>query len=354
MSGRVNDCRHRLPCVHLRDREMAEKRKNHAKVQHYVPQLLLRNFRAGKKDTIWAFDKWTGKTFRTNVRNVAAESRFYDFSVEEHTFTFEPALSRIENAAKAVIEKILRSDSLTDVALDDRAVLSVFLTVQYVRTKAFREGFRHLHSEIRKWLHDVIGDSAKIDESGPMAAYLRQPDDNELAMVNVEFIRRAPLDLAIHFANKAWLLIATTPKYPFVIGDHPVAMDNSIDRENIGLALPGVEIYFPLSATRALAMWSQAHVEMLTELIATDVRILPLEHRLSMSAGISYAKKLVEAIESGLPLRYDHENVQHFNSLQVIRAERYVFSSINDFSLAQKMIERNPDLKYGPRVEVVN
>ncbi|MDB5789306.1 DUF4238 domain-containing protein [Caballeronia mineralivorans] len=52
-----------------------------AKVQHYVPQFLLRNFGTGKKDQLHVFNKATDKTFLTNARNVAAESRFYDFPV---------------------------------------------------------------------------------------------------------------------------------------------------------------------------------------------------------------------------------------------------------------------------------
>lgn len=325
---------------------MARKRNNHAKIQHYVPQFLLRNFGAGKKDVLWAFDKLTGRVFRTNVRNVAAESRFYDFSVEGHTFTFEPALSRVETAAKSVIDKILRSDSLTSLTVEDRAWLTIYLTVQYVRMKAFREGLLHMHSEMRQWLQEVVGQDDQLDES--LAGYQKEPDDNEMSMVNVEIIRRAPSELGIHFVNKAWLLVATTPQKSFMIGDNPVAMDNSIHPDNIGLAVPGTEVYFPLSATRALAMWSQAHGEMLEEMASTDIDRFPLEHRLSMSAGISYAKKLVDAMQSGMPLRYDGENVTHFNSLQVINSERYVFSSNDEFSLVRRMIHRNPDLKKVP------
>jgi hypothetical protein len=50
--------------------------------QHFVPQLLLRNFATGSRRNkqIWVFDKQTGKEFRTAVRNVATEGGFYDLS----------------------------------------------------------------------------------------------------------------------------------------------------------------------------------------------------------------------------------------------------------------------------------
>ena len=48
-----------------------------AKVQHYVPQFLLRNFGNGKKDQLWGFyDKTSDRSFPTNAKNVASESRF--------------------------------------------------------------------------------------------------------------------------------------------------------------------------------------------------------------------------------------------------------------------------------------
>ncbi|KQY90736.1 DUF4238 domain-containing protein [Pelomonas sp. Root1444] len=45
-----------------------------AKVQHHVPQFLLRQFGTGQKDQLHAFDKATGRTFVTNAKNAASES----------------------------------------------------------------------------------------------------------------------------------------------------------------------------------------------------------------------------------------------------------------------------------------
>jgi hypothetical protein len=47
--------------------------KGIAKVQHYVPQFLLRNFGNGKKDRLYVFDKQMARSFRTNANNVASE-----------------------------------------------------------------------------------------------------------------------------------------------------------------------------------------------------------------------------------------------------------------------------------------
>ena len=67
-----------------------------AKVQHYVPQFLLRNFGNGKKNQLYVFDKQKARSFASNTRNIACESRFYDFQVDGEEFSIEPALSKIE------------------------------------------------------------------------------------------------------------------------------------------------------------------------------------------------------------------------------------------------------------------
>ena len=62
-----------------------------AKVQHYVPQFLLRSFATGKKHRLQVFDKQAGRSFATVTRNVAAESRFYDFEVGGQVLSLDRA-----------------------------------------------------------------------------------------------------------------------------------------------------------------------------------------------------------------------------------------------------------------------
>lgn len=66
--------------------------------QHYVPQLLLREFAFAKKKEwyVHVFDKRSKKHFRANIRNVAAERGFYEISRENRTINFERELSVLE------------------------------------------------------------------------------------------------------------------------------------------------------------------------------------------------------------------------------------------------------------------
>src|SRR5438445_13465546 len=49
-----------------------------ATLQHYVPQLLLRGFACGRRNPRYVFDKRTGQSFRSSVRNAGCERGLYD------------------------------------------------------------------------------------------------------------------------------------------------------------------------------------------------------------------------------------------------------------------------------------
>ena len=110
-----------------------------AKVQHYVPQFLLRNFGNGKKDQVWVYDKSSARAFASNVKNVASESRFYDFEYEGRTISLEPWLAQLEGNAQSVVRFILEADSVATLADEQKQVLAAFLAVQLTRTRTFRE-----------------------------------------------------------------------------------------------------------------------------------------------------------------------------------------------------------------------
>jgi hypothetical protein len=60
----------------------------------------------------------------------------------------------------------------------------------------------------------------------------------------------------------------------------------------------------------------------------------------------------LEGFDKGLPVKLGPENVENMNSLQVIEAERFLFSADGDFSLAEDMLRTNPELKVGPRAVI--
>jgi hypothetical protein len=310
-----------------------------AKVQHYVPQFLLKNFGHGKKDQLWVFDKSNGRSFFTNAKNVASESRFYDFELDGATVSLEPILTKIESAAKQVIEKILNEDTLGVLGEEELVNLAVFCSIQLARTRTFREQWLSFPRMLREEL-EKRGDN--VAEGSQAEQLIQDLGENEVKAESGRFMLGAPEMFAEHFLSKDWVLVATDAKHPFLISDNPLTRQNMIERPlrgNLGLAVPGIEIYLPLAPTRALGMWCTTLTEPILEREGKHRKLAP-----------GYAETLAEAIRTGNPLPYAIENVENFNSLQVWQAERYVFSSKEDFALAHDMVTSDAKLRAGPRM----
>ena len=319
-----------------------------AKVQHYVPQFLLRNFGNGKKDQVWVYDKSSNRSFPSNTKNVASESRFYDFEYEGQPLSIEPWLSELEGHAKSVISAILEADSITSLADEQKQVLASFLAVQLTRTKTFREEWNAFPRMLREHLEksgDQVAPGSQAEE------LLRQIPENESKEQTARIVFSAPSTYAAHFLDKDWVLAATSRKHPFLLSDNPLTRQNMIDRPlrgNLGLKTLGIEIYLPLSPTRALAMWCPT----LTDLVHRGALSLAGGQRAADVADSQGVVAMSDSLLSGKPVQYSLANVENFNSLQVAWSERYVFSTLNDFHLAQEMLGDHPNLRQGPRSTV--
>ena len=106
------------------------------KVQHYVPQFILRSHCKGRKDLLWTFDKQNAKTFQSNIRNLAAASYFYDADSPDGRVSLEPALAKVESQTKPLISELLKHRRLDVWSHTDREVIALFLASQFLRTQA--------------------------------------------------------------------------------------------------------------------------------------------------------------------------------------------------------------------------
>jgi hypothetical protein len=62
------------------------------------------------------------------------------------------------------------------------------------------------------------------------------------------------------------------------------------------------------------------------------------------------AVAFLQAVRMGTPLSSEPTNIAFFNSLQIASAERFLFASHNDFSLASEMIAQDAKLSHGMRL----
>ena len=145
-------------------------------------------------------------------------------------------------------------------------------------------------------------------------------DEEDIKLASMAFLRDATVDLVPIMLAKGWVLIQTSKGEPFLIGDHPVTLHNERTfgvRGNIGFAVPGIEIYLPLSKELALYFTCPTNVASLLE---SNKKLVELRSALGeddqdvqrLESGLG---PMVRALTQGDPLDAVPENVTHHNAL---------------------------------------
>jgi hypothetical protein len=172
--------------------------------------------------------------------------------------------------------------------------------------------------------------------------------------------------------DKDWLLMECPSRHPFWIGDNPVTMHN--DRHfgrgsGLGFRVRGIQIYLPITKILTLALWCPTLLEEMHEAskrsgsilkrfkaisaLGTDANIESLKENAKKAEAVRLQlNQNLELIKEDRPLNCTPDNVVFLNSLQVTWANRYVMSSIKEFSLAHEIIRDSPESRYGPRPQV--
>ena len=304
--------------------------------QHYVPQFVLRGFASGRSKQLYVFDKANGKSFKTAVRNVASEGGFYDVEIGGVPHSLDPFVSKLEEHAKDPIRKVLSTRSLRGLSVEERASIAVFVTIQLLRTNAQRRQFKHMNDMFRDAIIQRGGDPHSVENFEVL-------DEEEARAAHLQLIPGLVRDLSPHFVDKSWLLYSTPQKHAFYISDNPVTMYNTVNQDphrgTAGVAVPGIEIYFPLSGTLCLGFLCPSLEAWIRDGQSRADRLgVPLSLR-----------DFITALDGNGTLGLPPESVMHQNSLQVINAEQYIFSSNGDFALVRDMLRTNPELRSGPR-----
>jgi hypothetical protein len=319
-----------------------------AEIQHYVPRFLLKNFCTGKKPKLWAYDKSTGKSFETTIQSVAGERDFYEAEIGSRILSLEKGLSAMESKAAAIIDRILSRRSIGDLSDDERIQIAVFVAIQMQRVPNQREHLTAVNAGIRKALS---GDNI----SPELVEGLADLTPDEVKAMSVMMLSE-PNELPLHILDKSWLLFETDAGTPFYISDNPVAMQNLVEpkgpyRGNLGLAVCGIEVYLPISSTMTLGFFCRSHEASIRDGV-DRMRAKFVQDPDFPMQGFGPLLDWTRALRKGTPLSSEPENVLNHNSLQVRQAERYMFSSLPDFSLVEDMIANEPQYRVGPRPQV--
>ncbi len=299
------------------------------KKQHYVPQFLLRNFSVGhkRKAKLWVLDKLKGEIYLSSVRDAGHENLFYEYHGEFGEVEREDLMQKLDSQCAQVISTIIRCGRLSNDP-ESRVWLSYFVAAQMMRTPMTRNEMENIRQlVIHKW-----GAGLRVRQDDPKTIGEYGPEDAKLS--SLQILRDVP-KFAKLLQGKVWCLCRAPRTMPYIISDNPVTRHNMLDRwprGNLGLLNKGIEVYMPLS--------SKYMIHAICPELATDALSTP-----------ELAAQFERAIESGTPIDYEPKHVEFVNSLQVIWAERFVFSrNRQGLEMPLDMLRTNPELKDGPGV----
>ena len=317
-----------------------DENKSFPKTQHYVPQFLLRNFALTGKEQLHVYDKREGRSFRANVRKVAAENGLYDLESPDGKISAEPMLSRLEGDASKAFGKLLKSQNVRSLSLDDKVVISLFTGVQMLRVTNMVEVMFDVTETIRKKISGM-----------PENAVEARKQARECLVNNLSLAK----DFAPEFLNKTWLLLKAHEKSEFYISDNPVAMHNihgTPFRGSLGLAVKGIEIYLPISPKLTLAFFCKSKEQ--SWLVSKAQYDLLKDLKIAIPENLSSSKQAffeaIRGLETGDPVQVSEQVTDFQNELQVWHSSRFLFSKKGEFDLAKNAIKQNPTLRRGPRL----
>jgi len=351
-----------------------------SKKHHYVPQFLLKNFHSQKKNDefyIKIFDKKKEKGWESNVKDAMCEKDFNTFKIfyedEEFFLNYENHFSFLETMARDSIEELIKEKDLTKIKDQDRFNIAAFVTFQYLRTNQFRTIMGNLgegiYNLVKQFPNSGDDDLIKMGDEEVKIGTLKKNEDR-LKEDTFRMIRNEKIikEITTHLLIKKWILHETTNENPFYISDNPVVLHNDKEFEpyygNIGFAVLGIQIYFPLSSTLTIGMVCPSIYDECRDGLNKAINLKQsLASLLVMGRNPDF--KMIEAqlqninnlekaplnylngFDSGRPVRCKDDNVLFFNSKQVMSAERFLASRSDNFDLVKKMIKDDEKFRGG-------
>lgn len=292
---------------------------NKVKTQHYVPRFYLKNFR-NSDNKIFVYDKATDKVFQTAVKNIACENYFYDSDRLKTEFQDEQLLEKFYSSfesefAPFYIDYITKVESKEKdkITGDDKKAFADFFVLQIDRTKEHREMSRQSYSLMKEKLIEKGFTKQQLIDFGFGS---ENPDPKDLHIESIILGDEMRDSLREILENHIWILIENNTNQPFFTSDNPIAKIANIKNEHIsydGYASEGVEIIFPLNSKYLLVLFEREYF------------------------------KYLEKIENSKLTITDIENVNFYNSLEIIRSYRQVFSNNDGFKIIPELKKVNPE-----------
>ncbi len=281
------------------------------KKQHYVPRFLLRNFisNGGKGKHLFVYEKRTGKTFRTSPENIAHENWFYKIGDN----CYENEFAELESEVAPIIKKIIQEESIRSLTLEERVLISKFTIIQFTRTRGAVDDYKNT-----LLLPSLRWGIKKLIEHGKIPPHPKGLDIDDIPLeINDDYAKASVLSIGAQstlkysetLALRKWVLFECGKDETFIIGDNPVILDNQTG-DLLGLMVPGIEIYIPLSSSYLLGILERNNF-----------------------------------FHPNQKWKCIHQIMMYFNSRQVMYSESHLFSSTSKWRDCKNFLSKYPKYK---------
>lgn len=276
--------------------------------QHYVPKFHLDHFAFDKEnENVWVFDKPTASVFPRATSDVGGDDFFYDPKWEPEA-ELEEFLRKVERRALHPYDVLVQTKSISTISRQDKHDLAGFLGLQWMRTEERRNSIRDVGKLFKETLEERFGIEWNLGDEEEIERKIAETHSTGITLDEVQ-------ELSDILLEKRWFVMENLTGKPLWTSDHPIVSYNQQEfpewASGRGMAVEGVQIFFPLTPDLMLQMADPAYFWM-----TPQDTIIP-----------------------------DADNVTFYNELQIRQSNRQLYGSDDDFQLAQDTIERIPELK---------
>jgi len=308
------------------------------KRQHWNPRMHLKHFTIDGK--IYIYDKKTMKINLTSIENAAVGKWFYD-----KDNYIENKLSEIEGKVDKIFSKIIKTNQIDNLTIEERKNLNEFMVLQDHRTPKSRIQFEIIYKEGLKILMQAVRDG-EMDESllpdgMPKDLWNDMPPPKEnfikfLQMIkedssffmdfNKESAKRStnmvlsgilPSGIAL-FSKLKFRLFKNSSNADFYTSDHPVCRYNlymmdslgHITIKGIGYNSEGIQLFYPLTPKMCLLFEDAEIYDTYEDLVVVD-----------------------------------HEFVDFVNARIIQNSKQWIYSQRDNFRYVDDYLQEFPDFK---------
>ena len=299
-----------------------------SKRHHYVPQHLLKNFSVeNTKKQVWVLNKKDKKCYKTSILKAGSENHFNSYEVSGEKINFESYFDENDSNSAIIISKIIRNQNLQCLDRDEIITLSSVVVTQLYRTSFMRNTAQKLFDHTFDRVCGLKGFKPISEKAKELLESLKEYKafkDNHKKFLNYLFLIDSIEDIKNVLTDKKIFLIKCPNKASFVISDNPVFLEgddqlHSGPYGNVGLLVPKVRIYYPISSKLTLALFCPEVFNMIQYNLDSGIRVdedIVALYNAMDKKGVYFATP---------------DFVDQLNYYQLSSAERFAYGATNKF-----------------------